>query len=355
MIKNLQKLISFKTITSQKEESKKALLWVKSQVPKEIKTKMVFYNGYPSLIIGNNSPSVCLQSHIDVVFGEKEDFKAKIKEGRLYGRGAYDMKFAIACYLEILKNIDLKKHDVGVLLTSDEEVGGFNGVKKVLDEGYSPRFCFLPDGGDNWKFDKKAKGGRHIKVTAKGSPGHASRPWEGDSATHKLMDFLNDLRCFFPHSSRKSFGPTINVGNIEGGQATNQIADKAFAKIDIRFTNEKEKKEIEEKMSSLKRKYKKIETEEIVYVSFFECDIRRKNFQKFKEIAKKHKKKVSSEVSHGSSDARFFFEKGIETMLIRPKGGGSHSEKEWVDIKDLKVFLNVLTEFTKEVSKIEEK
>jgi len=57
--------------------------------------------------------------------------------------------------------------------------------------------------------------------------------------------------------------------------------------------------------------------------------------------------KTSFLKSHGSSDARFFLEKGIPAILIRPVGGNLHSEKEWIDIKSLEVFYEVLKEFIK--------
>ncbi len=350
MLKNLEKLISFKTLTDNKEENIKALEWVSSQIPKGYKRKIVIYNNHPSLIVGEKSPKLCLQGHIDVVPAKDDFFRAKIVGSKLYGRGAYDMKFAIACFLEVLKELDPKKHSIGMLITSDEEMGGFYGVKKVLEDGYSPENCIIPDGGENWKAIKRAKGVLHLKIEAAGKPGHASYPWEGDSANQKLLDFLQDLRKGFTPSKKDDFKSTINIGVLQGGVATNQIAESAFSKVDIRFTDKKEERRIKEKINQLKKKYKGVKVEEIAYGSSFLADTKSKLFVTFKDVAKKNKRNVLTQLSHSSSDARFFGEKRIPTLIVRPKGGGAHSQKEWVDVNDLEIFCKTLKDFAKKIS-----
>ena len=57
-------------------------------------------------------------------------------------------------------------------------------------------------------------------------------------------------------------------------------------------------------------------------------------------------------LSHGSSDARFFMWQKIPTIVIAPKGGGHHSENEWVDLKDMAKFHLVLKEFVGKVAKV---
>ncbi len=347
MEKTLKKLITYKTVSSDKKENKRAVDFVKSQLPKGVRVKEKDYNGHPALIVGSNSPLVCLQAHIDVVSGDESAFLPQKKGKRLYGRGAYDMKFAVTCYLELLKKVDIDKYDYGIMITSDEEMGGFNGTKKVLQDGYNPSYCILPDSEREWNFDKKAKGAFHFLLSAKGKSGHASRLWEGDSAVHRLLSFLEDLRKFFPKTRKNAFQNSLNVGKIEGGKSVNQIAQSAVAKIDIRFTSKEEEKRIERKISSLAKKHL-IEVKKDIYVPFFECDISSSFFRKFRDIAKKHGHKITSKPSHATSDARFFGQKNIPTMVTRPKGGGAHSEGEWVDLDDLQVFYSILEEFVKE-------
>ena len=344
----LKKLIEFETVSNDKDKNRDALEWVEKQI-KGYETQFKTYNGHPVLIVGSRNPKVCLQAHIDVVPGKKEDFKPKVKNGKLFGRGVYDMKFAIACYLEVLKEV--KSDKLGLLLTSDEEIGGFNGVGAVLEDGYDPNFCFLPDGGDSWSYDEKIKGVWHLEVSSSGVAGHASRPWEGDSAISKLISFLTELENEFEDEVYESecFESSMNIGKIEGGLATNQIADDAKAKVDIRFTNEKEKSEIEEKIDDLVDSYEGVEVDEEVFGASFSCDTQSEYCKTFTKLAKKKKKNVSSQIAHGSSDARFFAQKNIPTIMIKPKGGGSHSKSEWIDLKDLNDYCQVLTEFVEQI------
>ncbi len=352
MIDELKKLIEFKTLPENKKKNEDALNWVKSGLPKGKKTKIVKYEGYPSLIVGSDNPKICLQAHIDVVPGRVKDFSPRIdKENRLFGRGSYDMKFAIACYMDLLSEID--SDDVGVLITSDEEIGGFNGVKAVLNDGYDPKFCFLPDGGDDWAFDEKAKGVWHLKIDAVGKPGHASRPWEGDSALRKLIHFLRELEENFSSEAihKETAESTINIGKIEGGDATNRIADQAYAKIDIRLCDNKEKDRIKLVLKELENKFEGVTIKEEVFGSAFFCDLKDPYFEIFSEEARSVGRRTRSQVAHGSSDARFFSEKGISTMMIKPKGGGSHSDKEWVDLDDLNNFSIALKRFVQKIIK----
>lgn len=349
MEETLKKLISFKTVSADKAENKKALKWVKSQI-NGLPVKELSYDGHPTLVIGSMKPKLCLQAHLDVVPAKEALFNPKVEGGKLIGRGAYDMKFAIACYLELLETI--KKRDVGILITADEELGGFNGVGAALKDGYEPGYCFLPDGGDDWSFDEKVKGVLHLNVLADGEPGHASRPWEGDSALLKLVNFLKELESHFSSKaySAETFDSTLNIGKVEGGKATNQIAASAKAQIDIRFPDREEKKKIDNLLKRMERSYSGIELKEIVSGASFHCDLEHKFCKAFATEAQKLGKEVTSQLAHGSSDARFFAQREIPTMMIKPNGGGSHSSKEWVDLDDLNDYCLALKRFIKKVA-----
>ena len=340
----LQKLVGFKTISNDKEENKKAIEYVKSQLPPNLEIKEKSYNGHPTIVIGKDSPEICLQAHIDVVPAKESAFATKTTDGKMYGRGVYDMKFAIACYIKLLQEVDLSKANFGVMITSDEEVGGFNGVKKVLEDGYSPSFCLLPDGERVWNIDTKAKGAYHFQIQAKGKSGHASRPWEGDSAMHRLLGFLHELQGFFPKVKEDGFQNTLNVGVVNGGSVANQLAEDALAKIDIRFVSEEDRQKIEKKLTELQEKYG-VGVKQAIYAPFFDGNTEDKHFERFIDICQKNNRQLTMHPSHATSDARFFSEKNIPTLVTRPSGGGSHSGNEWIDLEDLEVFYKILKDF----------
>lgn len=356
----LLKLVSFKTETKNKKESKKAIDWIKNKL-KNLPLKFVDFNfsGFPSLLIltkKTKNPKIFLAGHIDVVPAKKEDFLPKIKNGKIFARGVFDMKFALACYLKLLKELagNLKNYNLGLMITSDEEIGGFLGTKKILERGYKSKAVFLPDGGKNWNLEIKAKGVWHLKIKIFGKSAHGSRPWEGKGANETLIDFLKEFKNFFPKEPcriKNHWHKTLTVGKIEGGKVTNQVSDFSEALVDIRFLSLSQKEKLKEKIKFLQKKYKNIKIEEIIFANPYFISPKNKYLLLFQKIIKeKIKRKVSFSFSHGSSDARFFLEKKIPVILTRPKGGGHHSQKEWIDLKDLEKYYLVLKEFVKKTA-----
>lgn len=357
----LRQLVAFKTITEDTKENKRALDWFCSQVKglplyiKEYDSK-----GFLSLVLGTRNtktPTLWLSAHMDVVPGPERMFKPVIKGSRLHGRGAYDMKFAIACYLKLLSELgqSLKNYDFGVILTTDEEFGGFDGTGPLVDRGFSSKIVFLPDGGDNWNFELKAKGVLHYLVKSKGKSAHASQTWAGRNAIDNLADFLAVLRKKFPQEPcdiKEHYHPTLNVGKIGGGEATNQVPESAWAMLDVRFPPEMGKEGIEKLLKSAKKGFKDITIKETIFGSSNKISKQNPYVKLFSKVASdRFKIKTGFRVSHGSSDARFFAEKNIPVMLITPKGGGHHSNNEWIDLKDLERFYVVLKEFVEKSAK----
>ncbi|MDO8524618.1 MAG: M20 family metallopeptidase [bacterium] len=358
----LKKLISFKTITGNKRETARAFGWIDFQL-RGLPVFIKKYNsaGFGSLIITTqktDKPIVWLASHLDVVSATEKDFKPTVKNNILYGRGAYDMKFALACYLKLLKELggNLKKYNFGVMITSDEEVGGGNGVKFLLESGFSSKLAFLPDGGSNWQIEKGAKGVLHYSVESIGKSAHASRAWQGINAINQLIEFLLLLQKEFPKEPCKDkdhFHTTLNIGKIEGGKTPNQVPDFAKASIDIRFPLHLDKKIIHGFIKSSQAKFKGIKIKEDIFAGPLKVDLQNKYLKTFCEILKKERSEdVSFIFSHGTSDGRYFAQRKIPVILTRPKGGGLHSEGEWVDLQDLKIFYLVLKKFVEQTTSL---
>jgi succinyl-diaminopimelate desuccinylase len=359
MLKILQRLVSFESTPQNLKEKKKGILWILKFLKKfPLKVKYFEFSDHPSLIAltKNKNPKIFLAAHFDVVPASPKLFNLKIKGGRAFGRGVYDMKYAIACYLKLIEELknDLKKMDFGIMITSDEETGGFFGTKKLIEKGFKSKVVFLPDGGSNWKIEKMAKGAWHLKIKFFGRSAHGSRPWEGEGANEKLIEFLREFKKFFPKEPCKiknHWHRTLTIGKIEGGKATNQVSDFAQASLDIRYLTQMERRKIKARLNELKKKFN-FKIEEITLAKPYQVNLENKYVKTFIEILKENLKiKPSFSFSHGSSDARFFLEKKIPVILVRPEGGGHHSEKEWISIKGLEKFYSVLKEFVIKLSK----
>ena len=327
----------------------------------------------PNFKYSGHKLHITLQSHVDVVPGPRDVFKPKIKEGFLYGRGASDMLFAVAVYIEALKRLFKlqnageisKKIRLDVLLTSDEEIGGFNGVKYFVDNGYNPDIVFLPDGGDNWNFVLQEKGVLHIKLEAFGKSAHGAYPWKGENANillfkayEQIENVIENLAKSVPEEVKQvaklakveHWHPTINLGRVQGGEATNKIPDYACAKIDIRFTPENSVQSIFNKIKeSLKNFEQTIKLTKLVDGEPMFIDKNNKFLNKIEEVLNKAGIKYGYTLDHGASDARFFSAKGIPVIMIKPEAYDHHADNERVSVKDLELFTKALIGWIKEL------
>ena len=207
--------------------------------------------------LGTAQPNFCFAGHTDVVPpGDPADwasdpFKPEIRDGRLYGRGASDMKCAIAAmvagtsaYLEEHPN---PPGSISFLITGDEEGPSVNGTKKVLgwmkDAGQVIDACLVgeptnPDTlGDMMKIGRR--GSLNCTLTVRGTQGHVAYPHLADNPVPKLLkmlaalndDPLDDGNDHFPATNLEI--TTVDVGNA----TTNLIPAQASGRINIRFND----------------------------------------------------------------------------------------------------------------------
>jgi succinyl-diaminopimelate desuccinylase len=322
--------------------------------------KKFVFNGYPSLLAvtrRTKKPKVLLAAHTDVVSGPEKLFQLRARDGKLYGRGVLDMKFAIVCYMRLVEELgkDIKKYDMGILLTSDEELGGFNGAEQVLKKGYGAEFLFLPDGGLNWEIERGSKGMWLVDFEVRGKTAHAAHPWAGTSAITLFFRFLQDLQRAFkpaiPCDGKTHYHDTITVSRIAGGEATNQVPGKLSASVNIRYIPETSKKDLELRIRNVAKNYKGIAYKGQMHGCAWVTDLSHPFIQSYTAIAKKHGITVGSSFSHGSSDARFFAEHGIPALTVWPKGGGHHGDAEWISTRDFENYYQILREWLDGVAK----
>ncbi len=359
----LHKLISFPTVTGDAGAASELFEWIKNELQTvPLYVREYEHGGLPSLVITptrRKHARVWLAAHIDVVSAPQELFHARRDGAKLIGRGAIDMKFAVACYLQLLKEIgvSMRDYDLGVMLTADEEWGTPGSVKYLLEEeGYTGDVAFLPDGSGWWKFEESAKGIWGLEVSTTGVAAHGSRPWLGRSAIVELMGFLTEVQAqamqLLEHDDPDHWYTTLNVGLLEGGAAFNMVAPGARATIDVRYIRESDRRTLERLFLRVLKKYPN--TVYTVTHSERPYGIRRGNTYAaaFARIAEEQCGIPCGWVrAHGASDARFFNAANIPTLLIGPRGGASHADDEWVDILDLMRYYGVLRSFVHEVAR----
>lgn len=314
--------------------------------------------GVPSLVVtlgparSAKHPRVFLAGHVDVVGGRTRDFEPRVEEGRLYGRGAADMKGVVAAMMMVMREAALSGEDfsLGLMLSGDEEQGGFNGTGYLVrQEKYCCDVAFVPDGGQDFHLVDKVKGVLHVKLIARGISGHGSRPWEGENAIDRLLSAYQKVRALFPWDGSKHESITVNLGQIQGGSATNQIPNLAEAHLDIRFPAGVTAAEI---LRRLQQALPDVEVEEILHTSSYALDQEHPLVQRYRAIAEGCLgKKMELMDSLGDCDARFFVEAGIPAIITLPVIGKIHGDNEWIDIASLGKFQEILRQFVWEVAR----
>jgi len=207
--------------------------------------------------LGSGSPHLCFAGHTDVVpVGDearwsRPPFGAEIADGVLYGRGAADMKGAIACFvaavLDHLAHVGRPRGSLSFLITGDEEGPGINGTAKVLAwmraNGEVVDGCLVGEPTSSEAVGDEIKIGRrgylNAEVTVHGKQGHAAYAHLADNPVPKLARIIDRL-CTEPMDAGTTrFQPSsveatiISVPNT----ATNVIPASAHATFNIRYND----------------------------------------------------------------------------------------------------------------------
>lgn len=354
----LEKLISFPTVSGDIVELDACVSYIGSVLEASgLQVRVMRSQGVPSLVATSNPGSqlhskLLLQAHLDVVPAPQQLFSMQHEADRLIGRGTFDMKFAAACFMAVAEAYGTRnaEYDYAIMLSCDEEIGGTNGVKYLLEsEGYTSDVCLLPDGATDWAIEEDAKGAWFVRVSATGRSAHGSRPWEGDSAVHKLLDFLQAVRDICAH--KLPTDPSLVISQINAGKAINQMPDVATATIDTRFMNADGKQYLQNCLYELATQHDVIlETEQVVEASHLDVALPQVAAWKEAVIAATDLTSVNHGMSLGASDAHYFSEHNIPTIVTRPRGGSPHGSDEWIDEQDLYKFAAAIATFIPKVA-----
>ncbi|MBS0236292.1 MAG: succinyl-diaminopimelate desuccinylase [Proteobacteria bacterium] len=255
----LQQLLRFESITPQdagimrfiKEELEKLgfICTILEFSEKGEKPVLNLYARY-----GMQEPNLCFAGHLDVVPpGERAAWKyppfaGHLQDGTIYGRGAVDMKGAVASFIGAAKGLinDNKfKGSLSILLTGDEEGDAINGTNKVLGwlEGREEKLdaCIVGEptaevfAGDTIKVGRR--GSANFKLIIEGTQGHVAYPEKANNPVHHLVSILQALQSTKLDDGTKFFTPSqLQITTIDVGNPTsNIIPDKAAASFNIRF------------------------------------------------------------------------------------------------------------------------
>jgi succinyl-diaminopimelate desuccinylase len=207
---------------------------------------------------GEGPPNLCFAGHTDVVPAGAPDgwsfdpFSGAVRDGDLCGRGAVDMKGAIAAFIAAAQRyLDRRKAGVcgsiSLLITGDEEGAAVNGTKKVLEwlaeRGEALDACIVGEPTSSETLGDMIKIGRRGsltgRLTAHGVQGHTAYPHLADNAAHRLVAMLHALTTSELDQGSDHFQPsTLQVSTIDiANPASNVIPASAKAVFNIRFND----------------------------------------------------------------------------------------------------------------------
>ena len=294
-----------------------------------------------------DGPSLMLNAHMDTVgiTGMEYPFSAKIENGKLYGRGAYDMKGSIAAILAAAKkireeNIELNG-DVLLSFVADEEyesIGAQDVIKKhkpdaaVVTEPTDLDVCLAHRGFGIYK------------ITTEGKTAHGGQHRVGVDANRKMGLFLAELDKLADELPEKRKHPlcgeaSMHVPLINGGRSLFIYSNECTINVERRTLPGETKGSVSGELELIIDKLQKsdpdfrasLETE--MWRSPYEvaesAPIVEKTFAAASEVIGKNPRYIGHT---WWEDSAIFGEAGIESVILGPKGGGIHEDVEWVEL-----------------------
>jgi len=325
--------------------------------------------------LGNSSPNFCYAGHTDVVPpGNISDwsvnpFKPAVKNNKLIGRGANDMKASIACFVTAVSRFKVKnrkfKGSISLLITGDEEGLAINGTKKVVEylrrKKEKINFCVVGEPTNPNKLGEMIKIGRRGSITGRltviGTQGHVAYPKKANNPSDIMVKILKKLKEIKLDNGTKNFQASnleitkINIDN----HADNVIPGLAHAVFNIRFNNRHSSNSLKIKLNTIfKSISKKAKCKfKINYQVSGESFLTKPNKTTYmvQDIIKKITKiKPKLSTTGGTSDARFI-RKIAPCLEFGLVGKTMHKVDESVPLSDLKklsnIYLNILENYFK--------
>jgi succinyl-diaminopimelate desuccinylase len=213
--------------------------------------------------VTGRKPAVTLYGHLDTVPLQEGDFPARRENGRVYGRGASDMKGALAVMIELWRGLDRAALPVElVCVFYDREEGPYetNGLGPLLAarpdlERAQLALCLEPT---DLSLQLGCCGSMHATFTFPGRSAHSARPWQGKNAIHEAGPLLDHLRTLAPREVRfdeLTFREVVSVTRIGGFTGRNVVPAQCELNVNFRFAPGKAVEAAEEELRALASRF----------------------------------------------------------------------------------------------------
>lgn len=306
---------------------------------------------------GGRTRSVMLYAHMDTVGveGMVDPFGAAVRAGRLYGRGSYDMKGALAACMGAVECLARAAQplggDVMLVAVADEEAASLGMVDVLEHHTADAAIVTEPTALD---VCLAHKGFSWIEVETLGRAAHGSRFEDGIDANMRMgrllarLDVLErELRASTPHPLVGP--PSLHAGVLEGGTGASIYAARCRAEIERRTIPGESEAYV---IGQIQRLIDELAASDATFAARLRPLLTRESFEVAPDAAiARVVHRAATEVRRAPPayvgmaywmDAALLATAGIETVVIGPAGGGAHAAEEWVDLHSVTTLGEIL-------------
>jgi succinyl-diaminopimelate desuccinylase len=271
----------------------------------------------------------------------------RLEGDRLFGRGAYDMKGALACLLLALADLRSERSvrvRLGIVPDEESEEETERGGDRLVESGFVGDFAITGEPTD-LNVGVAAKGVLAMRLHVSGTAAHGATPWLGEKVILRAYEVFRELESlpFASESSELFDRPSINLGRILGGDALNKVPDACVIDVDVRYLPEQDPDAILAQvrglpgtrvLSTFSRPPALVDADS-PYVRALR-----------KAAAPYADESVQGLIGRdGASDAVSFLRAGVPAVEFGPRGGGHHGPEEWVSVESLHRYRQAIVDF----------
>jgi len=309
-------------------------------------------------IKGNSGgKTLMLNAHTDTVgvSGMENPFSGRIEDGKLYGRGAYDMKGSIAAILAAAKFIQDNRITFGgdliLSFVADEEHESIGAQALVQKLNADAAIVTEPTGLD---LCLAHRGFGIFKITTQGKTAHGGNHMLGTDANLKMGLLLTELSILshkLPKERKHALcgDASMHVPLIKGGRSLFVYSNECTIHVERRTLPGETERMIESELSEIIKKIEqtdpdfRAEMEPVIWRSPYEVDSKAPVVVDLKAAAASVLGRTPITIGHTWwEDSAIFGEAGIECAIIGPKGGGIHEDIEWVETESVVKLAEIL-------------
>ena len=302
--------------------------------------------------------SLMLNAHYDTVAvdGMEAPFDPKTRDGRLYGRGAYDMKGSLAACVgaaKALKDSGTElSGDLLIAAVADEEYASIGTADVIRHQSVDGAIVTEPS---DLKICRAHKGFIWIEVETFGRAAHGSQHELGIDANLRMGKFLNELASLEQQlrSTRQKHplvgSPSLHAAVLAGGTGLSTYSDRCVLQIERRTIPGESQEQVETEIRSI---LERITMEEPEYQATMRILLDREPFEvaadsAIVEAAERATRSVTGQTPEhvGENpwmDSALLALAGAETVVLGPAGAGAHSVEEWVDLESVYALAEIL-------------